>query len=312
MLCKIDGSLIEDARRILTLLCFAPRPLELPELVDGVAVETHCAKLNPQRRLQNADDIQQICLGLVDISLSGDDTTKIFRIAHFSVQEYLESERIQAQKAGTFSLTAVTANAEIAQICLIYLLEPGLSVKTLDICLAEKYPLALFAATYWYHHYERAENRGFKLDDFILKLFKHQRYSFLTWIKLHDPDVPWRSAWPSAWLSAWPLVEPDRELASIPSPVYYASLLGLSQFLHELISSKPQENEMTYVLPHSKSAIVNAVGGRYGNALQAASQGGRETVVQLLVECGADVNAPGGQFRNALQAASYGGLEKIV
>ncbi|KAL8991075.1 MAG: hypothetical protein Q9169_007954, partial [Polycauliona sp. 2 TL-2023] len=39
MLCNIDGYLAEDARRILTLLCFASRPLKVEELIDGVAVE---------------------------------------------------------------------------------------------------------------------------------------------------------------------------------------------------------------------------------------------------------------------------------
>ena len=44
----------------------------------------------------------------------------------------------------------------------------------------------------------------------------------------------------------------------------------------------------------SKGADVNAQGGDYGNALQAASDGGHEKVVELLLSKGADVNAQGG------------------
>jgi ankyrin repeat protein len=40
-----------------------------------------------------------------------------------------------------------------------------------------------------------------------------------------------------------------------------------------------------------KGAAVNAQGGQYGNALQAASLYGDETVVRLLLDKGADVNA---------------------
>jgi ankyrin repeat protein len=40
-----------------------------------------------------------------------------------------------------------------------------------------------------------------------------------------------------------------------------------------------------------KGAEVNAQGGGYGNALQAASEGGHEKVVQILLEKGAEVNA---------------------
>ncbi|ORY14308.1 hypothetical protein BCR34DRAFT_479796, partial [Clohesyomyces aquaticus] len=61
-----------------------------------------------------------------------------------------------------------------------------------------------------------------------------------------------------------------------------------------------------------KSANVNAQGGRYGNALQAASWNGHEQVVKLLLNKGADVNAQGGEYGNALQAASSNGHEQVV
>ena len=61
-----------------------------------------------------------------------------------------------------------------------------------------------------------------------------------------------------------------------------------------------------------QGADVNAQGGEYGNALQAASVKGHEKVVQMLLDQGADVNAQGGNYGNALQAASVGGHEKVV
>ncbi|KAK7178124.1 hypothetical protein PSPO01_15822, partial [Paraphaeosphaeria sporulosa] len=59
-------------------------------------------------------------------------------------------------------------------------------------------------------------------------------------------------------------------------------------------------------------ADVNAQGGEYGNALQAASDGGHEAVVKVLVDKGADINAQGGRYGKVLQAASYRGHETIV
>jgi ankyrin repeat protein len=62
-----------------------------------------------------------------------------------------------------------------------------------------------------------------------------------------------------------------------------------------------------------KGADVNAPGGDYGTALQAASAEGHDLVVQRLLEKGADVNAPGGRHHStALQAASAGGHDQVV
>jgi ankyrin repeat protein/nucleoside-triphosphatase THEP1 len=61
-----------------------------------------------------------------------------------------------------------------------------------------------------------------------------------------------------------------------------------------------------------EGADVNAQGGKYGNALQAASSRGDEQIVKLLLNKGADINAQGGRYRNALQAALLEGYEQTV
>ena len=62
----------------------------------------------------------------------------------------------------------------------------------------------------------------------------------------------------------------------------------------------------------NKRADVNAQGGEHGNALQAASSRGYQKVVTMLLENGADVNAQGGRLGNALQAALPRGYDKVV
>ena len=303
LLCNIDKSLVEDCRRILTLLCFSARPLTIPELIDAIAVDISSGRLNPKRRLRNADGIHDICVGLVDVGLSPDDTItsdgeeeheQTVRIAHFSVQEYLESERIRSQKAAIFSLTAVTAHAEIAQICLIYIVEPGFAVSKQD-----EYPLAHFATRFWFNHYKSTGYQDSKSDNLILQLFQCQRELFVPLITLLEPVNERKSNY----------------FDDNQSRVYFASLLGLRWVLEELISAKQQKDSGRFILPPTstfKSADVNAQGGRYGNALQAASFRGYEEVVKLLVHKGADVNAQGGEYGNALQAASFEGNEEVV
>ncbi len=313
MLCNIKFFLIEDARRILTLLCYAPRPLSVQELIDAVAVEINKPTgLNRKRRLQDSNGIRDICGGLIDIGLSADHMTEnhikkkltpTVRIAHFSVQEYLESERIQHQKAAMFSLTSATAHTEIAKICLIYLLDDSLSRSKLDQKILEEYPLARFAAECWYYHYQNTARSAPGPHDCILRLFQSQN-SFANWVRLYDSDGFDHS------------MRLGRSLHGILSPIYYASLLGLDQTLHILLATKQVESIRTPGLLHTSTSklpnLVNAQAGYYGSPLQAASYQGHDNVVQILLDKGADVNARAGHYGNPLQAASYQGHDNVV
>ena len=314
MLCNIDQALIKDARRILTFLCFASRPLTLRELIDGIAVEIdEPIRLNKDCRLEDYNDSNNICPGFIDINLAAHPTSEayseknllpIVQIAHFSVQEYLESDRIRHQKAAIFGLTSITAHAEIAQICLVYLLEHDFARSELDQSMLEEYPLAHFAAMYWYHHYKRTTDFASGLDHLVSRLFQ-QRGTFMTWVKLCDVDQ-----------NGEKLVNLDRNSDEIAGPVYYTSLLGLDKALYDLISIPPLE-EMEISAGSSTATLevakmINAHGGYFGHALNAASDRGHEKVVQLLLDRGADVNARNGNYNNALYTASYRGHENIT
>ena len=292
-----------DARRVLTLLCFAPRPLTVPELLHGIAVDLEePPSLDRQRLLAGgADDLKEICPGLIDFgvqesSSASDDKKPIMtvRIAHFSVQEYLESSRIKKQNVASFALSAPSAHAEIARICCVYLLDPELSSGELNSSKLQDFPLAHFAALFWHHHYEKSQGEASRLCKLIEQIFV-QRGSFCTLFKLHDiVDRPMHT-------------EVDLSLPSnkIAAPLYYASYLGFSWIVEKLLAPISDEKK-------GKENRVNAQGGYFGNALQAASDGGHEAVVKLLLDVGADANAQGGYYGNALQAASDKGHEAVV
>jgi ankyrin repeat protein len=79
-----------------------------------------------------------------------------------------------------------------------------------------------------------------------------------------------------------------------------------------LQAASSTSNEAVALPLFNNSFDLNAQGGDYGNALQAASSDGNEAVVRLLVDKGADVNVQGGYYGNALQAASCNGNEAVV
>ncbi|KAJ5710401.1 hypothetical protein N7488_004557 [Penicillium malachiteum] len=75
-----------------------------------------------------------------------------------------------------------------------------------------------------------------------------------------------------------------------------------------LASFNGHEREVEFLLSLGKNDI-NSADSRGTYPIVSASWNGSEKVVQLLLEKGAEVNAQGGDYGNALQAASFGGHE---
>ncbi|KAL9609925.1 MAG: hypothetical protein Q9167_005343 [Letrouitia subvulpina] len=320
MLSNIDKLSAGDVKRVLSLLCFARRPLTVLEVIDGIAVEIgEPAHFNHARRLQDANDIRELCVGLIEISTEEDELNdtisneEYVRIAHFSVQEYLVSDRIQkSHQAAFFALDYRPAHVEIAQVCLIYLLQPSLSIRYANKML-EEYPLVKFAARNWYFHYKETASFSSELYNLILKLFKFKKASFATWVRIFDG---YREQFERDWRGMNPDDNLPPPIDDIAASVYYASSLGLYDILRELLNVHSGEITVENQDPLSPdchfSNLFNAERGYYGNALQVASYEGHESIVRLLLEKGADINAQCGRYGTALQAASASGHESIV
>jgi ankyrin repeat domain-containing protein 50 len=304
MLVGISRSCWERAQRILTLLCLSSRPLTVFEVIDAIAVDIQkVERYNPDRKLENADDLLRICPGLIDITAHAPDKgtspytislvdesmtrTEMVRIADFSVQEYLLSHRIAQGRAAPFAISETAGHFQISKTCLIYLCNQDFLDQALTRSLIEQYPFARFVSEFWYHHYRLVDKNGATdLEEWVLALLQ-TRARLERWIRLYNVHRPWNNE-----------ICYDEKAKMYTAPIYCASLLGIDGVLAHILS-----------IP---AADVNAQGGFFGNALQAASEGGHEKVVQMLLSAGADVNAQGGFLGNALQAASRSGHEKVV
>jgi hypothetical protein len=281
----------KDAFKILQWLAYSARPLRIEEVAEVIAVDIEGdPRFDPENRLREPRDILTICSSLVTITAEamegphGKTAGEQVRLAHFSVKEYLVSERSQVGQATRYSIQEIPANGSIAEICLAYLLYfRGPSLPTSDNI--DEFPLARYAAQYWTQHARMAGKDTNRTGLLSMELFQPKGDAYINWIRLFDPDMPGNG--------------PDmtKSLESVPSPLYYASLEGLIELARQLLD---------------KGADVNAQGGRYGNALQAASARGHDAIVQRLLDKEADVNAQGGYFGNALYAASDRGHDAIV
>jgi hypothetical protein len=277
----------EYAMRILQWLTFSARPLSVKEVAEVVAIDVaRDPAFDRDEVLEDPAEVLTICSSLVSITTNSVEGVsgppqRIIALAHYSVQEYLVSDRIKQGAAKQYSMQEAECHDAIAQGCLSYLLQfqQLLSEEVLQASVLAKY-----AAEFWVSHLRNAgdETEGSVL---AMSLMLADNPAYLNWIRLWDPDNPREG------------LDLGKGSVSVAKPLYYAGLLGLNTVTRLLLE---------------RDAEVNAQGGKYGNALQAALAKGHEQVVKLLLDNNAEVNAQGGDYGNALQAASYGGHELVV
>ncbi|KAM3513179.1 hypothetical protein MY11210_003204 [Beauveria gryllotalpidicola] len=168
-----------------------------------------------------------------------------------------------------------TASISITKTCLTYLTDIHPSHREVQ----RDFPMARCAAKFWTHYAVLAQDSEAIVRATVC--FLEKEATFQRWTRLYQPDRYWF----------------DDPGPPRGSRLYYACFVGLVAPARELIG---------------KGADVNARGGFYGNALQAASTKGYQEIIQLLLDNGADPNAQGGHYSNALEAAGYHGHHEII
>jgi hypothetical protein len=293
MLLGIEEMYHQQALTLLQWLAYARSPPTLGELVEAAIIDPCEESSIDVENRGNIEDSLNILSGLVatqekqaadgqsgseselfvsDVSSTAsghDDITHHLRLsssqtrvrlAHFSVKEYLESKRIVKSDASYFYLDVAIGHRNLAQSCLTYLRHYNASSeRTSTKQDLEVFPLSEYSAQSWYYH------ATLQCDGEVNRevAFLQSDAARKNWLRIHDPEDNWRGPFQTS-------------VKDTTSAVYYASLLGLRAIVKALLDN---------------DADVNAEGGEYGSALQAASEGGHTEVVRLLLDKDADVNA---------------------
>jgi ankyrin repeat protein len=278
----------EYAIRILQWLTFSARPLSIDEVAEVVAIDIeHDPTFDGDEILEDPLDILNICSGLVTMNVVEDQWQKsprrIVALAHYSVKEYLLSDRIWKGEAAQYGMQDTICHEVIARGCLGYLFQfqqPELDSDNFP----EIFKLATYSAEFWVSHAHKTGDRIKNISQVAIRLFSTENPAYLNWIRLYNPDTH------------WPDFPMSRE--KISHPLYYAALLGLRDVVSLLLENGSDPNEV--------------LGGYYGNPLNAASHQGHEQVVNLLLNKGADPNPQGKEDGNPLYAAVVQGHEHIL
>ena len=286
----IKKGIRSDAYRMLQCLAVAVRPLSVAELAevlafdfDASATKDGIPKLNSKWRWEDHEQaVLSTCSSLITIVPI--DDSPVVQFSHFSVKEFLLSERLatSTKDISQYHITLENANTLTAKSCLGVLLRDPLDESG---AATSPSPLAQYAAEHWVAH-AKVENVATYIRDGIESLFDWDQPFFLAWLKLHNAG---NAEWPTD------LVDKIRPEAA---PLYHAAFHGFHEIVERLSLNHPQ--------------YVNAISGRGGTALHSASEAGHVEVVRSLLKCGAEVDILSVLNMSSLQFASLHGHLSVV
>ena len=284
---EINNANRVHAYRLLQCLAVALRPLRVEELAEVLAFDLTAGgmpKLNADWRWEDQEEaVLSACSSLVSVII--DDGSRVVQFSHFSVKEFLTSDRLACclEDVSKFHIPIEPSHVILVQACLGVLL--CLDDRT-DKDSVEKIPLYRYATEYWAGH-ARVGNVESQIKDALNHFF--------------DMDNPHFSALARITYSGGLLrVSVDEEPTGVLRPVaplYFAAWMGLRGVVEHLIIKDPQQ--------------VTQLGGLYGTPLHASVLGGHFEISQLLTAHGADVNLRCADNWTPLHIASYEGHLEI-
>ena len=152
-LLAIDGEMRQYAQRLFQCLAVSIRPLRVEELADILAVRFDAGvlpKFNPDWRLGNPEEaVLSVCSNL--ISIVNVDGSQIVQFSHFSVKEFLTSDRLATaiEDISGYHIRPHSAHTILAQASLSVLLQLDDHIDRDDI---KNFPLSSYAAQHWVTH----------------------------------------------------------------------------------------------------------------------------------------------------------------
>jgi ankyrin repeat protein len=277
----------QHAHRLFQCLVAAIRPLYVEELAEIFAIEFDqdaTRNLMEGWRPENPQEaVLSACSTLITV-IDNNKGSKIVQFSHFSVKEFLTSDRLRTSEVGNICLYHIPLNAAhtiLAQACLTVMLQLD---EKIDKKRLATFPLAFYAAQHWFAHvkYEDVEPR---VQDAMEELFNPTKPYLASWVWIHDVDED----------EDRKTIDrlPDHPSVPEATSLYYAMIsCGLCGLAKYLISTHGED--------------VNAKCGYHGTPLHAALYGGHHDAVSLLLDHGADVNITNEQGRPPLFAAYHG------
>ena len=328
--------------------------MTIQEVAEATAVNLNTGIFSEDERFGDAYDMLALCSSLVSLTdvgadavlkrekkyqLNWDKDIKIVHFAHFSVKEYILSDRAQKYMPESLFINESLSQKSLTEMCLIYLLDFNNGELATEVNHNE-FPFLAYAALHWTSHLTLvSENDREVVSRLLLRLFDPDHpEDLMNYLNLYNP----LSIWNNMERRHTDIVPPRiinfgtkyRNKADFQTPLYYANLYGLDAVVEALFgrmtgSRSQKVDELGSTLEAAASsgndefvgrllaegASPNAkYGSQFHRPIQAAAHSGRSSTVKLLLSAGADIGPAsyGGEHGTALHAAASNGSTECI
>jgi hypothetical protein len=313
---------VHQMRLLLRCLVCAISPLSASQLSEVMAMEPGQRYLDFDSVMTDPYDALEVIAPFVTIHQEHHNGGYI-KLSHYSLNEYLCSERILRGRASGFHVDVKEVNAWFTSVCLQCLtfsvFDDPLDNINIESNLDSKYAYTLlpYAASNWFSHMYKANG----LPDFELR---YQPY--LSWFVNGHEGTTCYNAWQQVYFEANPYVE-----ASFNSPICFAIRCSLNELFEYLLPTVPGIDHrfedgftcLTVAAMCANTPVVQSLldlgayvdqktTGRELTPLHLAAEFGSSDVFDLLMNAGADPHARSASKTTPFYRAARGGDIRIL
>ena len=292
--------------RLLQCLVVAAYPLRVEELAEVLAIDFSATGMTPRldENLRCEDKERAVlsaCSSLITI-VRDDWGSRFVQFSHFSVKEFLTSDRLAASTVDILRYHHIrleAAHMMMAQVCLSVLLQLD---NHMDKQTISSYPLSNYAGEHFSNHVE-FENVISSISNGVDELLDRDKPHFYMWVWLligdcdpedwHSSELGQITKYHSCSLRTQDHDTKPKTPPRLP-PLYYVAALGHLYLARHLILKRPQD--------------LDVRDDKGCTPLHIAVLAGKQRVSRLLIEHSIDLDIQDINHRTQLHTVGYMGL----
>jgi ankyrin repeat protein len=339
----------QEIKTIMAVLAFSSRPMTIQEVAEATAIKVDEGGFAENERFPDPYDLLELCPGLLTLSpiengvgkefmterryISHlDKNWQILQFAHFSVKEFVLSDRIQRQLPAHLTLGEASSQVLLARACLIYILDfnGGQLARKFDHV---EYPLLVYSSIHWKKHWDAIPaQEKYQVEDLIGRLFDTDKsHALSNYLNLHNPAGIY-----DRWMG-WGVIRRNKKAVRLDSALFQAAFCGFQSIVEWIVEQRQDALDADAFSNALGAACVtgnvemveffifhganpNGFKSRFDidrtyeilSSLQAAAYAGKVEIIKILVDHGAEVNLLASDSGSALHIAASCGHNDVV